>query len=73
MITITDKARTKLLELQPSVDKFLRIAVVGGGCSGLKYGMSWVDKIELKDIPLNLESFTVVIDDRSIVFLKGLN
>ena len=45
MITISDKAYSKLLDLkkESSYDDsfFLKVEVLGGGCSGLKYNMEF--------------------------------
>ncbi len=47
MIFVSDKAREKvkhLMEESPIADKsdlFLRVSVIGGGCSGLSYKMDF--------------------------------
>jgi iron-sulfur cluster assembly protein len=75
MIKITQKALDKLMSL--NTDKYkrtLRIAVIGGGCSGMSYKMEWIaesdtnhlDKLALTD-PID-----VVVDPKSSLFLEGL-
>lgn len=79
MINITDKAIAKLKELREveaskgKANQLIRIAVTGGGCSGLRYGLNWVDAPTVKDLTFQFGDLTAVVDDRSIVFLKGLN
>ena len=71
LITITDKAIKKLLEIKGSEQKMLRVAVVGGGCSGLSYKMDWDDMRE-KDYVLTFNTITVVVDPKSALFLRGM-
>ena len=73
MIKLTDRALAKLKSIQED-SKALRIAVKGGGCSGMSYDLSWValgettlsDKVEVHD------SISIVIDSKSALFLNGL-
>ncbi len=67
--TITDKAKKKIENLleKESINKFFRIEVKGGGCSGYKYHF-WTDnKINEDDIIYE----NVLIDKSSFVFLEG--
>ena len=44
MVTVTERASSKAKELLASKgfpDAYLRVFVVGGGCSGFQYGMSF--------------------------------
>jgi iron-sulfur cluster assembly protein len=71
VITFTDSAVKKLLEIKG--DKvYLRIAVVGGGCSGMSYKLSWADECTPDDVIVPLVGLWVVIDPRSALFVKGL-
>ncbi len=49
----------------------LRIAVVGGGCSGLQYKMDLVDGPAKKDILVESNGVRVVIDPKSALFVTG--
>jgi iron-sulfur cluster assembly accessory protein len=49
----------------------LRIAVVGGGCSGLQYKMDLVDGPANRDIMVNSGGVRVVIDPKSALFVTG--
>lgn len=49
----------------------LRIAVVGGGCSGLQYKMDLVDGPANRDIMVVSSDVRVVIDPKSALFVSG--
>ena len=49
----------------------LRVAVVGGGCSGLQYKMDLVDGPADRDIMVESAGVRVVIDPKSALFVAG--
>ena len=49
----------------------LRVAVVGGGCSGLQYKMDLVDGPANRDIMVISGDVRVVIDPKSALFVSG--
>lgn len=49
----------------------LRVAVVGGGCSGLQYKMDLVDGPADRDIMVESAGVRVVIDPKSALFVTG--
>lgn len=49
----------------------LRVAVVGGGCSGLQYKMDLVDGPANRDIMVTSSTVRVVIDPKSALFVSG--
>ncbi|MEZ5299358.1 MAG: iron-sulfur cluster assembly accessory protein [Verrucomicrobiales bacterium] len=49
----------------------LRVAVVGGGCSGLQYKMDLVDGPANRDIMVESNGVRVVIDPKSALFVTG--
>jgi iron-sulfur cluster assembly accessory protein len=49
----------------------LRVAVVGGGCSGLQYKMDLVDGPANRDIMVLSNDVRVVIDPKSALFVTG--
>ena len=49
----------------------LRVAVVGGGCSGLQYKMDLVDGPADRDILVESAGVRVVIDPKSALFVTG--
>ena len=54
-IYISDKAKTKVLQLMKEAGvsnddtQFLRVGVVGGGCSGLSYKMDFDNEVKPMD------------------------
>jgi len=52
-------------------NKPLRIAVQGGGCSGLSYKLSF-DEVRDGDKILGHDNVTIVVDPKSAIFLRGL-
>lgn len=67
--TITDKAKKKIENLlkKENINKFFRIEVKGGGCSGYKYHFTTDNKINEDDIIFE----NVLIDKSSFVFVEG--
>ncbi len=75
LISITDKALQQIKSIS-SVEnkdgnKGLRLAVNGGGCSGLSYKIEFSDPKE-KDNILNFDGVKVLIDPKSVIYLKGI-
>ncbi|VVM06355.1 HesB/IscA family protein [Methylacidimicrobium tartarophylax] len=71
---ITSEAARELSRLLQDSDKAggaLRIAVVGGGCSGLQYQMDLVDRLREKDILVEAAGVRLVVDPKSALFLAG--
>jgi len=73
MISVTDKAKGQLKELDVSHDNFLRLWISAGGCQGFSYQAALDDTIEDGDIVIyEDESFRVVTDAESKSYLPGL-
>jgi iron-sulfur cluster assembly protein len=49
----------------------LRVAVKGGGCSGLTYAMDWADAPRERDKVFERDGVKVVIDPKSYLYLMG--
>ncbi len=63
---------TSLLSKQGRAENgALRVAVVGGGCSGLQYKMDLVDGPMNRDIMVITGDVRVVIDPKSALFVSG--
>ncbi|MDA7518407.1 iron-sulfur cluster assembly accessory protein [Akkermansiaceae bacterium] len=60
-----------LWEKQGKSEGALRIAVIGGGCSGLQYQMDLVDGPRDRDIMVESNGVKVVIDPKSALFVSG--
>jgi iron-sulfur cluster assembly protein len=68
---LTDRALTKLKTLQEG-DKGLRVSVVGGGCSGLSYKLSWEDAPSENDKVTTVDGLVIVVDPKSFLFIQGI-
>ncbi len=71
---ITERAGTKLTSLltrQGRPEGALRVAVIGGGCSGLQYKMDLVNGPANRDIMVESAGVRVVIDPKSALFVSG--
>ena len=62
---------TSLLTRQGRPQGALRVAVIGGGCSGLQYKMDLVDGPANRDIMVQSAGVRVVIDPKSALFVSG--
>ena len=76
MITITEKAAKEIRRLQESdstaKDSYLRVMVVGGGCSGMSYKLGFENKpIEAGDKSFEDQGVKLVIDTKSLLYLSG--
>jgi iron-sulfur cluster assembly accessory protein len=74
LIRLTDHAKNKLsslLQRQSRPKGALRIAVIGGGCSGLQYKMDLVYGPIAKDVLVEFHAVRVVIDPKSALFVGG--
>nr|AIA21247.1 hypothetical protein [Pyropia kanakaensis] len=76
-ITITEQAVKQIAILKNNYDSnvHLRIGVRQGGCSGMSYSMDFEHADNLKDTDekLILESFSIVCDPKSLLYLYGLS
>jgi len=74
-ITIADSAVTRLKamyqELKAAPESGMRIAVKGGGCSGLSYVMDWAEGPKEKDRVFERDGVRVFVDGKSLLYLKG--
>ena len=74
LVKVLDGASQQLLGLwrkQGKDDGAIRIAVIGGGCSGLQYQMDLVDGPRDRDIMVESNGVSVVIDPKSALFVSG--
>lgn len=73
-LTITTKAIDmvrKAMAEEGLENHGLRIAVHGGGCSGLQYALDFSDKERMGDNVFEVEGMKVFIDMASLEYLKG--
>jgi iron-sulfur cluster assembly protein len=75
MIFVSEKAKEKIYELMQEAHKpvdegyFLRVSVVGGGCSGLSYKMDFDNKSLPADQVFEDKGVKVVTDLKSFLYL----
>jgi iron-sulfur cluster assembly accessory protein len=62
---------TSLLTKQGRPSGVLRVAVVGGGCSGLQYKMDLQDQPQSRDILVESSGVRVVVDPKSALYVTG--
>ena len=65
------KKVSSLLTKQGRVNGVLRVAVVGGGCSGLQYKMDLQDAPASRDILVESSGIRVVVDPKSALYVTG--
>lgn len=74
-ILISDKAKTKVLQLMEEAgiandpSYFLRVGVVGGGCSGLSYKMDFDNEVKPIDQQFEDKGVKIVCDLKSFLYL----
>ena len=75
LIKVTENASRKLNSLLEKQGRAatgaLRVAVIGGGCSGLQYKMDLVDGPANRDIMVESSNVRVVVDPKSALFVSG--
>ncbi|MGH7936530.1 MAG: HesB/IscA family protein [Chthoniobacterales bacterium] len=74
LVKVTEDASrklTSLLQKQGRAHGALRVAVIGGGCSGLQYKMDLVDGPANRDIMVESQDVRVVVDPKSALFVSG--
>ncbi len=59
-----------LIESKPEVE-WLRLAIQGGGCSGLSYHMEFVPQPQEKDKRFEFDGLSVCVDRKSYLYLNG--
>jgi len=74
LIKLTSNAAKKvgaLLTKQGRPNGVLRVAVLGGGCSGLQYKMDLQDGPANRDILVETAGVRVVVDPKSALYVTG--
>jgi len=73
-VNLTDNAISKVKEImaqQDPVPAGLRIGVVGGGCSGFSYNMSFENAAGMMDKVFTFDGLKVFVDATSVMYLNG--
>ena len=74
MITVTDSAKAKAIELMAEARKtgqFIRVGVDGGGCSGLMYRLDFDNELSESDKEFENNGVKVGVDKKSFLYLVG--
>jgi iron-sulfur cluster assembly protein len=73
--TVLTEALNRILEIRKkdrNEGKFLRIKVLGGGCSGFQYNFNLDDNLDVEDFKIEEgDDVIIAIDQTSLEFLKG--
>ena len=74
MIQLTERAVGKVKEIldqQEPKPTGLRLAVVGGGCSGFSYSMAFENTPNMLDKTYSYDGLKVFVDQASLLYLEG--
>jgi len=75
MIEVTPEAASHIKSLLDSEGKLethaLRMKVIGGGCSGLQYQLSFDDLVRDIDTNIEIDGIRVIVDEKSALYLVG--
>ena len=72
-VEISDAAAKRIVSVlarEPGMSA-LRVAVEGGGCSGLSYKIDLTNERNDDDVVIEKDGATVLIDDLSLVYMGG--
>ena len=76
MLTLSDSAQKAIGRFIASTDTPVdgfRIQVIGGGCSGMQYGMELEESPKAGDIVLEIGRIKVFVDPASAPLLQGVS
>ena len=75
LIEVTEPAAARIHELLERDGKLsthgLRMKVVGGGCSGLRYELAFDDRVGEADTEVEVGGVRVIVDEKSALYLAG--
>ena len=75
MVTVTEQARNKIIELKQkegkSANDGIRVAVEGGGCSGLMYDLVFDTEQKESDMVFEDKNVKIFVDKKSLLYLIG--
>lgn len=76
VVRLTEKAVAKVREVLDQQDpqqgiQGVRVAVVGGGCSGFQYAMNLEKSSQEGDRVVEVDGFKVFVDEQSSLYLQG--
>jgi iron-sulfur cluster assembly protein len=75
MVSVSDKAAERIIELRKkeglTEDFNVRVAVEGGGCSGLMYNLDFASELKTTDMVFEDKGVKIMVDKKSILYLAG--
>ncbi len=75
VVEVTEAAASRIKQLLDQDAKLethgLRMKVVGGGCSGLQYQLSFDDREGEMDLTVQAGGVRVLVDEKSALYLAG--
>ena len=74
VVTLTESAFQQVRSEMEVKEDNIRLRVAGGGCSGMSYELfsEASDQVQDIDTVINYVDFKVVIDQKSLIYLKGM-
>jgi len=73
-LALTERAASKITQLaerEEKVGQLLRVAIQGGGCSGLSYTFSFTPGPDARDRVFEGYGQKIVVDPKSLLYLGG--
>jgi iron-sulfur cluster assembly protein len=75
MVQVTEKAAEKIMEFRQqegfSDNHNVRVAVEGGGCSGLMYNLEFASEPRANDMIFEDRGIKIMVDKKSLLYLAG--
>ncbi len=75
MVTVSESAKDKIQELRQkdglADDYAIRVAVVGGGCSGYSYDLAFDVTAESSDLLFEDKGVRILVPKKSLLYLAG--
>ena len=75
VIEVTEVAAERIRELLEKEGRAeshgLRMKVVGGGCSGLRYELAFDDEVTERDSEIVRHGVRIIVDEKSALYLVG--
>ncbi|MFC0183973.1 iron-sulfur cluster assembly protein [Pseudarcicella hirudinis] len=75
MVTVSELAANRIKELREKEglnhDYNVRVAVEGGGCSGLMYNLDFAAEPQPNDMVFEDKGVKIMVDKKSILYLAG--
>jgi len=74
-IDLTDAAKQRVSALnhkEDAPDRWLKLGIRGGGCSGFMYSMDFVEEPGERDKRFEFDDVKVCVDRKSYLFLNGI-